>query len=278
MGAPAANQIGDLGSFDTNLAGTSDPIGFQLRDGRPLLVDRLITDHGTTASLVSIAVAPMPAPATYSAGDLTLTSLITADPNTGTVKLQATGNVSEMAGGLIQAATLIAQAGVVPDTEGTAGNTPGQVPTTTLPGGSVSLGNINQLGTLGASTAAGDFLLVNGQDLVVAGTVLAGANTASFDATRSATITALAGAGTAGNLTIDAGAPIKAGGNVSLNAAATIANGDTVTKAQRQCRADGRGGHQQQRPRDRGKSASAVLAPAGRSTIQAASVPVTMPD
>ena len=43
MGAPAANQIGDLGSFDTNLAGTSDPIGFQLRDGRPLLVDRLIT-------------------------------------------------------------------------------------------------------------------------------------------------------------------------------------------------------------------------------------------
>ena len=70
---------------------------------------------------------------------------------------------------------------------------------------------------------------MNGQDLVVAGTVLAGANATSFDATRSATITALAGAGTAGNLTIDVGAPIKAGGNVSLNAAATIANSDTVT-------------------------------------------------
>ncbi len=63
----------------------------------------------------------------------------------------------------------------------------------------------------------------------MAGTVLAGANATSFDATRSATITALAGAGTAGNLTIDVGAPIKAGGNVSLNAAATIANSDTVT-------------------------------------------------
>jgi hypothetical protein len=53
--------------------------------------------------------------------------------------------------------------------------------------------------------------------------------TAPFDATPVSHHHAPAVPGTAGNLTIDAGAPIKAGGNVSLNAAATIANGDTVT-------------------------------------------------
>jgi hypothetical protein len=77
-------------------------------------------------------------------------------PETGLVKLQATGNVTEGAGGLIQAKTLVAQAGVVPDTEGAAGNTPGQAPTAAkrVASGSVLLGNLNQLGFLSAGNVA----------------------------------------------------------------------------------------------------------------------------
>jgi hypothetical protein len=180
-GNPTLNRVVTLGTFDTNGGGYNDPLGFQLRDGQALLVGGPVTDHGTTSSLVSIAVAPPGTVALgYGAADLVLASggTVTANPNIGTVKLQATGNVSETpGGGIVVAGTLVAQAGAIPDTE-SAGNLPGTISATPiLSTGSITLNNLNQIANLGSVSgvgvsAEGNIALTNVPSLTVNGTVV----------------------------------------------------------------------------------------------------------
>ncbi len=195
-GGPATvvsqNWIVSLGSFDSNLlfdlpvTGTLGP-GLLLRDGRVpatgpgLSVVGTVQDHGTViggngSDGLEISVAPT----ADAVADLALQSgALIADGVTGTVDIQATGNVYET-GGSIAAAALIAQAGAVPGTEA-GGNTPGTIPTDPLARASVWLGNLNQIGTLADATATQEFLLDNGPSLLIpsGGAVLAGAAPAS---------------------------------------------------------------------------------------------------
>src|SRR5262249_13710554 len=92
----ANNRIVTLGSFQSNVF-ADDPLGLLLRDGRALNVAGPVTDSGAAASQgISIAVAPGTG-TTYTAADLTLQNTISAAT---TVRLQATGNVVEQAGGV----------------------------------------------------------------------------------------------------------------------------------------------------------------------------------
>lgn len=158
----SGNRIANLGSFVTNAA-TDDPQGLLRRDGAGLTVLGPVTDSGANASRgVSIAVAPGSG-ATYMAADLVLNGVVSART---AVNLQATGNVYEQAGGTVVAATLLGQAGLLPDTD--AGGALG--PTVAA----AFFGGINQVGTLGNITATGNILVDNGQSLQVAGTIAGG--------------------------------------------------------------------------------------------------------
>ncbi len=268
-GEPTLNRVVILGTFDTNGGGYNDPEGLQLRDGQALLVAGPVTDHGTTSSLVSIAVAPPGSgPYGYGVADLVLASAVSANPSIGTVKLQATGNVYEtgagtisagggtlaVTGGTVVAGTLVSQAGVIPDTEtGVSGlNSPGTIPAT---GSAVSqaidfFGDVNHVGTLGNVTATGNFLLNNGQALTVVGTVMAGAAlptglavagtsyavpAGEFGTTPTSTPAPFAEidvlyAGTpAGNLTIATGGIVHAGLDGSLTGNVTLRAGNSTT-------------------------------------------------
>ncbi len=183
-GSPSSNLIGNLGPFSTNT-------GFVLHDAESLLVVGALTHNSING--ITIAVAPSgSAVGSFGIGDLALGSFVTAV--SGAVKLEATGNVYEagagfisnsagrfaISGGLVSAAFLTSQAGVIPDTE-TGGNTAGTIPASAATFGRAIdwFGNENAVGTVSAVTATGNFLLytVAGPGLAnptVAGTLTAG--------------------------------------------------------------------------------------------------------
>ncbi|MGH7155958.1 MAG: beta strand repeat-containing protein, partial [Acetobacteraceae bacterium] len=174
--APSGNWIAELGPFDTNLgfdlpagAVTAGP-GLLLRDGRiapsgpALTVVGAVTDHGSLvagagSSGISLSVAPGTGLGTgYGIGDLDINGALTVDAATGTITVQATGNVYEGPAGILSGSALVAQAGAVPATEFT-GNAPGTVPAAgaTVSRASIWLANVNQVGTLADATATQEF-------------------------------------------------------------------------------------------------------------------------
>ncbi|HSU04982.1 MAG TPA: hypothetical protein VLI93_05375, partial [Acetobacteraceae bacterium] len=233
-GAPTQNDIVQLGSFDTNLS-LNSPVtgaigpGLLLRNERTLTAIEPVTDHGSVvagagSSGISIAVASDGTlVGNYGSADLLLQSTVTANANTGTVTLQASGNVLEQAGGTVVANTLIAQAGAIPDTEPVPqANHPGSVPASPVALGSALFGNANTLAVLGNVTATQDFLLNNARNpvdltdanLTVAGTVLAGAAPPPSPGAASipkAEIDVLSAVSGTSNISIAAGATIDAG-------------------------------------------------------------------
>lgn len=222
-GGPAANRIAAIGTFAVNTV-QDDRLGFYLRDGMALSVNGGIADGGASVSRgIRIAVNPADAAAIGNA-DLILAGRVSA---AATVDLQARGDIAETAGGMISAATLIAQAGLIPESE-PSGHRPGAALTDALaPAGSVSLRNANRVQVLAASSAAGDLGLTDGTSLTVMGPVTAGG---TFQ---------IAGAG---GLTIGSGVSVTAGaarfeiagaaavaGRVSVADALTIAAGTSVS-------------------------------------------------
>jgi len=239
-GSPTANLIADLAGFTTHT-------GFLLRDGEALaVIGQGVTDFNTG---ITIAVAPA------TAADLALAAPVSA--GAGTVKLEATGNVYEtgagsisnsggtftVTGGVVTAPTLVSQAGALPDTEA-GGNIPSTIPGVTFGRAIDWFGNANSVATLGNVTATGNFLLNNGQNLVVAGTVIAGTLPLStgtvaaaypvvsgpFGTAPDATPSPFAeiDIGSGGNLTIAAGATLHVGLDGSLAGNATLRAGNTT--------------------------------------------------
>ncbi|HSU07329.1 MAG TPA: filamentous hemagglutinin N-terminal domain-containing protein, partial [Acetobacteraceae bacterium] len=133
-GTSAANQnwIATLGTFDSNLrfnlpvAGTLAP-GFLLRDGRVpttplgagLTVVGMVQDHGIdTVGTSSSGIEIMVRPTADAIADLVLQNSLVADPVTGTIDIEATGNVYQQAGaGIVSANALVAEAGTLPSSE-----------------------------------------------------------------------------------------------------------------------------------------------------------------
>jgi filamentous hemagglutinin family protein len=225
-GATGANRIGSLTGLSSNTAGTADTVlpgfGAVVRDYQALSVTGAASDGGGTASGISLVVASGPA-------NLAINAPVSAG---GTVKLQATGGIS---GGGISAGTLIAQAGVVPDTEA-GGATPGTAPT----GGQVTataaiaLTTPNAVQTLGPTSATGSVAIYDGGavgTLTVAGPVLAGSAgataTADIEATNNMSVT---GSVQGSSVTLLAGTDAASGNAASgaLNVAGTVSGG-TVT-------------------------------------------------
>ncbi len=235
-GAPL-NQIGTLAGFVTNL-GNDDAQGFFLRDGRSLTVSGPVSDGGPTASRgISIAVAPGTG-TIYTPGDLTLGTSVSAAT---TVRLQATGTVSEAGGGAIQANTLVLQTGVVPDTEAT-GNTPGQIPApaATIGTAAATLNGANAIANLGSAaagvTTTGNFSLTNGVGLTVGGNVVSTTGTVFIGNTGNVTNNAVirsvvSDVGITASGDIANNDLISAGGTASLNAFGSIndAAGGVIT-------------------------------------------------
>ena len=162
---PSVNQIGTLGDFATGN-------GLVLRDGTSLTVAGRVSDLGPGVTLAVVPAGTLVAG--YGIGDLALSGTISA----ATVKLEATGNVYETAGGRILATSLIAQAGAIPDTESLAqANVPGTAPASPVALASIWLSGANAIDSVTAATATGNLLISDAQDLALPGgaTVLAGA-------------------------------------------------------------------------------------------------------
>ena len=239
-GTPSINQIGTLGDFATGN-------GLVLRDGTALTVAGLVTDLGPGVTLAVVPAGTLVAG--YGVGDLAVGGTISA----AAVKLEATGNVYETAGGRILATSLIAQAGAIPDTELLPqANVPGTTPTSPMALASVWLAGANAIGTLAAATATDNLLINDTQDLILpaGATVLAGAGTsgltpagaipgvsqpatptAELDAIgHSLTVAGVLQAGiqgtTTGNVVLNAGA--SGAGVVGVSGSALAANGGSV--------------------------------------------------
>ncbi|HVB66825.1 MAG TPA: hypothetical protein VNE67_03085, partial [Acetobacteraceae bacterium] len=239
-GTPSINQIGTLGDFTTGN-------GLVLRDGTALTVAGLVTDLGPGVTLAVVPAGTLVAG--YGVGDLAVSGTISA----AAVKLEATGNVYETAGGRILATSLIAQAGAIPDTESLPqANVPGTTPTSPMALASVWLAGANAIGTLAAATATDNLLINDTQDLILpaGATVLAGAGTsgltpagaipgvsqpatptAELDAIgHSLTVAGVLQAGiqgtTTGNVVLNAGA--SGAGVVGVSGSALAANGGSV--------------------------------------------------
>ncbi|MBW4090767.1 MAG: filamentous hemagglutinin N-terminal domain-containing protein [Proteobacteria bacterium] len=164
-GTPSINQIGTLGNFATGN-------GLVLRDGTSLTVAGLVTDLGPGITLAVVPAGTLVAG--YGIGDLAVGGTLSA----AAVKLEATGNVYETAGGAILTPSLIAQAGAIPDTESLGqANAPGTVPVAPVARASIWLAGANTIGTLAAVTATNNLLVNDTQNLVLpaGSTVLAGA-------------------------------------------------------------------------------------------------------
>ena len=184
IGSPSSNLIANLGLLHHRT-------GFVLHDGEALAVVNSVTDFSAIG--ITIAVAPLGnTVGTFGIGDLALGAAVTAA--SGTVKLEATGNVYEtgagtvsntggsfnVVGGSVTALSLTSQAGVIPDTE-TGGNTAGTIPASNATFGRALdwFGNANSVGTLTLVTATGNFLLATGKgpggaNPTVSGTLTAG--------------------------------------------------------------------------------------------------------
>ncbi len=231
FGSPTANQISNLADFTTNT-------GFILHDGQALsVIGNGVTDGGPG---ITIAVAGSGALSGFGATDLALAAPLVA--TSGTVKLEATGNVYEtngdighagtltnaagaftVTGGVVTAGTLISQSGAIPDTE-TGGNPPGTIPGVTFGRAIDWFGNANSVATLGNVTATGNFLLHNVQDLSLTGTVMAGTEP-SATGTVAASYAVINGPfGTAPTTVPEPFAEIDVGNGGSL----TIASGGTL--------------------------------------------------
>jgi filamentous hemagglutinin family protein len=164
-GTPSINQIGTLGNFATGN-------GLVLRDGTSLTVAGLVTDFGPGITLAVVPAGTLVAG--YGIGDLAVGGTLSA----AVVKLEATGNVYETAGGGILTPSLIAQAGAIPDTESLVqANVAGTVPGAPVARASIWLAGANTIGTLAAVTATNNLLVNDTQNLVLpaGSTVLAGA-------------------------------------------------------------------------------------------------------
>ena len=177
-GGPPVNQVGTLAGFTTGN-------GLLLRDGTALTVTGTVRDLGPG---IALAVAPAGTlVAGYGIGDLAVGGIVEAAGPAGVVKLEATGNVYETAGGTIVAPILIAQAGAIPDTETVAqANVPGTAPAAGagVSRGAIWLAGANTIGTLAGATAMGNLLVNDTQNLIlpVGGTVLAGVGAGTLTA------------------------------------------------------------------------------------------------
>ncbi len=227
-GTPSINQIGTLGDFATGN-------GLVLRDGTALTVAGLVTDLGPGVTLAVVPAGTLVAG--YGIGGLAVGGTISA----AAVKLEATGNVYETAGGRILATSLIAQAGAIPDTELLAqANVPGTAPTSPMALASVWLAGANAIGTLAAATATDNLLVNDTQDLILPAdaTVLAGAGTSgltpagaipgvSQPATPTAELDAIGHSLTVAGV-LQAGIQGTTTGNVVLNAGAAASGAGVV--------------------------------------------------
>jgi hypothetical protein len=177
-GNPTANLVGTLGAFASGLTFDMSP-GFLLRDGESLVESGPLTDAatGTTSAVTLSVVSAGTSLDGYGAANLTIAGPISVDPTFGTVRLEASGNVTQSpiaSGNIVTAGTLVVQAGEIPDTE-LLGHTPG-TPLANLPGpiASVSLPGPNRIVTVGSASAAGNLILTNDLALTVAGPVTVG--------------------------------------------------------------------------------------------------------
>jgi filamentous hemagglutinin family protein len=226
-GNPTANRVAILGTFDSNLTFSLSP-GFLLRDGQALTVAGPVTDHATSnASGVTLTVAQPGSFNGYGAVSLTLSGPVSANARTGTVRLEATGDVIQtpgIAGNIITAGTLVTQAGHIPDTEPT-GHPPGAA-LASLPGSgsSVSLPNANLIMSLASASAAGNLTLTDVTNLTITGPITVGGVFALTD-TGNLTIGGASSIGASAATVVDNGSATIAGAITSSGTAALTVAG-----------------------------------------------------